>query len=271
MNNKIATITVLTILLTSLATAQSPSKISVSPENFDVDIDTSGENYKQELQFTWQGEGTVTIYPVVEVSAENTNTEGISASMSNDSYKVERGETVSAELFVDTVPSLKPDTFYFKVEPVLITQEETKEVKETITHYEDFVDYTDYNYSYLEPVISDGKINGSEAARLEEVMVDILQENSEVSDQNRDLNRSNELLREVASNRSESLQELKSEVESIEDRNSELSEKADNLSRYKTLSFVLVPLNLALLSFLVYHSGVLARVREKARSRFLSG
>lgn len=91
------------------------AELEVEPSNLSTEL-ISGSRYSFPLNVQWNGEKERTVKLRLAISAEDTNTDGIRVSLSQDTLNLLPGEERKVELQIDTSYGLEPDNFTMKLE-----------------------------------------------------------------------------------------------------------------------------------------------------------
>lgn len=103
------------ILALLLLPQSAAAELEVYPSNLSTEL-TSGSDYSYPLSVQWRGEQERAVGLNLSISAEDSNTKGISASLSHEVLSLSPGESREVELQIDTSYGLEPDNFTMKLE-----------------------------------------------------------------------------------------------------------------------------------------------------------
>lgn len=110
--NKYITLAVLVISISGFAAA---SEVDVSPDSFSFSV-IAGENYTQSIDVQWNGYEETTLYADVNLEAQDTDTEGINYTLSQNPITLDSYSSKTVDLTINTSRLLKPDNFTVEVE-----------------------------------------------------------------------------------------------------------------------------------------------------------
>lgn len=209
------TLLALTLALTGLTAAQ--SNIQVSGLNLPENVH-AGSTYTDTVQVLYEGDTSIAVEIDLDITAEDTDTEGINFTADPQRTIVDPGKEKDVDIKLQTSTDLVPDNFTYSVKASSEIEKVSTDDGSTDTSSSGgsviIDDGPEYNTSRLEMLggfVEDGEFNQTELERLDtliddasEVMNDLREKNNELKQEKRnDTIRISELKQENAELRRE--------------------------------------------------------------------
>lgn len=120
----------LAALAVCLTASASANELTLTPDDFEIDA-AAGDTVQKNFTVEWTGSQAADVELDYTITAENTDTEGINVSLSDDSFTLSSNSSVHEYITIQTDYALKPDTFGITVNASTSLENKTQKQNKT--------------------------------------------------------------------------------------------------------------------------------------------